>query len=125
MSKAIEQALVLVPILKPKTIDPVVQRRNRILKSIKRQKQLVEMFKIGEKTHRAWFWMNEGGQILLHIKYGKVTLELSKGKFAVQCSSMDDVTHNLGVIETLICKGEFDAMLGKVSQDIRSKFLKA
>jgi hypothetical protein len=33
MTRAIEQALSLVPVTKPKTVNPVVQRRSRLLKN--------------------------------------------------------------------------------------------
>ena len=124
MTRAIEQALALVPVTKPKSINPVVQRRARLLKSIRRQQSLVELYKQGEKTHRTWFWMNEDGKIYLQIKYGKLALELGKGKFAIQCASVDDVASNLGIVESLVNKGEFDAMLGNMSKEIRSKFSK-
>ena len=125
MTKAIEQALALVPVTKPKTLNPVVQRRTRLLKSIRRQQTMVQSYKAGEKTQRTWFWMNEEGKIYLQIKYGKLSLELSKGKFAIQCGSLDDVASNLQIVETLVNKGEFDAMLTSVSKEIRSKFDKA
>ena len=48
MTRAIEQSLALVPVTKPKTINPVVQRRGRLLKSIRRQQTLVETYKSGE-----------------------------------------------------------------------------
>lgn len=122
MTRAIEQALSLVPVTKPKTVNPVVQRRSRLLKSIRRQQTLIEAYKSGEKTHRTWFWMNEDGKIYLQIKYGKLALELGKGKFAIQCNSLDDVASNLSIVETLVSKGEFDGMLGNMSKEIRSKF---
>lgn len=122
MSRAIEQSLNLVPIVKPKTINPVVQRRTRLLKSIRRQQTLVDAFKTGEKTKRSWFWMSEDGKIFLQVKYGKVALELGKGKSTIQCASLDDVSKNLTTIETLINKGEFDALLTNISKEIRSKF---
>ena len=122
MTKAIEQALSLVPVTKPKTLNPVVQRRTRLLKSIRRQQTMVQSYKAGEKTQRTWFWMNEEGKIYLQIKYGKLSLELSKGKFAIQCGSLDDVSSNLQIVETLVNKGEFDVMLTSVSKEIRSKF---
>ncbi len=122
MTKAIEQALALVPVTKPKTLNPVVQRRTRLLKSLRRQQTMVQSYKAGEKTQRTWFWMNEEGKIYLQIKYGKLSLELSKGKFAIQCGSLDDVASNLQIVETLVNKGEFDVMLTSVSKEIRSKF---
>ena len=124
MTKSIEQSLALVPVNKPKTMDPVVQRRTCLLKSIPRQQSLVESYKSGETTHRTWFWMSEDGKIYLQIKYGKLPLELGKGKFAIQCSSLDDITNNLTIVETLVNKGEFDGMLTNMSKEIRSKFTK-
>ena len=124
MTRAIEQSLSLVPVVKPKNINPIVQRRTRLLKSIRRQQSLVDLYKQGEKTHRTWFWMSEDGKIYLQIKYGKLPLELGKGKFAIQCLSLDDTSNNLTIVETLVNKGEFDGMLTNMSKEIRSKFTK-
>ena len=122
MTKSIEQALKLVPVTKPKNVDPIIQRRNRLLLSIRRQHVLLDKFKGGEKTTRRWFWSNEAGQIFLQIKYGKTVLELSKGKYAIQCNTIDDVGSNLAIVEALVNKGEFDSILTAISKDIRSKF---
>lgn len=124
MTRAIEQALALVPVSKPKEINPVVQRRNRLIKSIRRQKSLVDAYKAGESTKRTWFWINEDGKIFLQIKYGKTAIELAKGKFSIQCSSLDDVISNISIVETLVAKGEFDVILSNISKEIRSKFKK-
>lgn len=124
MTRSIEQSLALVPVSKPKTMNPVVQRRSRLLKSIRRQQTLLEAYKNGEKTFRTWFWMSEDGKLYLQIKYGKSALELGKGKFAIQCNSIDDIASNLSIVETLVNKGEFDAMLTSISKEIRSKFSK-
>lgn len=124
MTRAIEQALALVPVSKPKEINPVVQRRNRLIKSIRRQKSLVDAYKAGESTKRTWFWINEDGKIFLQIKYGKTAIELAKGKFSIQCSSLDDVISNISIVETLVTKGEFDVILSNISKEIRSKFRK-
>ncbi len=122
MVKAIDQALTLVPVIKPKAVNPVTQRRNRLLKAIRKQQAVLEQFKLGEKTDRVWFWSNEDGKIYLHIKYGKVILELAKGKYAIQCNTLDDVAKNLGLVESLIHKGELDHVLTLVSRDIRARF---
>ena len=124
MTRAIEQALALVPVSKPKEINPVVQRRNRLIKAIRRQKSLVDAYKAGESAKRTWFWINEDGKIFLQIKYGKTAIELAKGKFSIQCSSLDDVISNISIVETLVAKGEFDVILSNISKEIRSKFKK-
>jgi hypothetical protein len=102
MVKAIDQALTLVPVIKPKAVNPVTQRRNRLLKAIRKQQAALEQFKLGEKTDRVWFWSNEDGTI--------------------QCNTLDDVAKNLGLVESLIHKGELDHVLTLVSRDIRARF---
>jgi hypothetical protein len=124
MTRSIEQALALVPVNKPKSIDPVLQRRTRLLKSIRHQKFLLEAYRIGEPTRRTWFWTSEDGKIYLQIKYGKHALELGKGKFAILCSSINDIQNNLNIVEGLVNKGELDSTLASVSKEIRSRFKK-
>jgi hypothetical protein len=68
--------------------------------------------------------MNEDGKIYLQIKYGKLAIELGKGKFAIQCNSLEDVSSNLTIVETLVGKGEFDEILTSMSTEIRSRFEK-
>jgi hypothetical protein len=124
MNKNIEQALKLVPVSKPKDFNPVVMRRNRLLQAIRKQIVLWLKFKAGERTNRLWFWFNEDGQIFLQIKYGKTPLELGKGKYAIQCNTIDEVGTNLGIAESLVIKGEFDHLLTAISKEIRAKFKK-
>lgn len=122
MNKHIEQALKLVPVTKPKSFNPVIMRRNRLLQSIRKQQGLLEKFKTGERTSRLWFWFNEDGQIFLQIKYGKTALDLGKGKYSIQCHTIDDVGSNLGIVEALVSKGYFDDILTATSKRIRAKF---
>ena len=117
-----EQSLNLVPVKKPDSLNPIVQRRERLIKSINRQLELIQKHRIGEKTTRVWFWTNEDGNYFLPIKYGKQVLELGKGKFSIQCSSLDDVETNLESVKTFVMKGEFDQILTTVSREIRKKF---
>lgn len=66
--------------------------------------------------------MNEDGKIYPQIKYGKVALELGKGKYAIQCNRLDDFAKNLKIVESLVNKGEFDSVLTTISKEIQSKF---
>ncbi|MBL4874864.1 MAG: hypothetical protein JKY41_16170 [Rhodobacteraceae bacterium] len=118
----LEQSLKLVPVKKPKQVNPIVHRRERLLKSINNQIEMVRRYRLGEKTNRLWFWSDENGNTFLPIKYGKVVLELGKGKYSIQCSSVDDVETNLETVKTLVIRGEFDDILTKVSKEIRAKF---
>ena len=117
-----EQSLNLVPVKKPSSHNPIVLRRERLIKSINRQLELVHKHRLGEKTTRVWFWVDEDGNYFLPIKYGKQILELGKGKFSIQCSSLDDIENNLESVKTFVMKGELDQILTTASQEIRKKF---
>ena len=122
MTRTIEQSLNLVPVTKPKTTNPTTQRRNRLLKAIRRQKLMLDKYKAGEKTSRVWFWTSEDGSIYLQIKYGKHVIELGKGKFAILCESIEDIAINLDKVESLTLKGELDNILAEISSQIKAKF---
>jgi hypothetical protein len=121
---SIEKTLNLVPVKKPNERNPVVCRRERLIKSLNRQLELVKKHRIGEKTTRLWFWSDDEGNYFLPIKYGKLVLELGKGKHSIQCSSLDDVENSLESVKTFATKGELDQILTKASQEIRRKFKK-
>lgn len=104
----IESSLKLVSVKKPKERNPVVVRRERMLRHLNNQIELVKKFKSGEKTENVWFWSDEEGNIFLPIKYGKTVLELSKGKFSISCSSYDDVEDSLETVKTLVMRGNLD-----------------
>ena len=118
----VESSLKLVSVKKPNERNPVVIRRERLLRHLNSQIELTKRFKAGEKTDNVWFWSDEEGNIFLPIKYGKTVLELSKGKFSISCSSYDDVEDNLETVKSLVLRGCLDGTLAEVSQTIRSKF---
>ena len=120
----IDSSLKLVAVKKPRQQNPVVLRRERMLRHLNNQVELVKKFKSGQRTESAWFWSDEDGNIFLQIKYGKTMLELSKGKFAISCSSYDDVEDNLETVKSLVMRGSFDDILTETSQVLRSKFKK-
>ena len=98
----IESSLKLVSVKKPKERNPVVVRRERMLRHLNNQIELVKKFKSGEKTENVWFWSDEEGNIFLPIN--TVVLELSKGKFSISCGSYDDVEDSLETVKTLVMR---------------------
>lgn len=118
----LEKSLTLVPTKKPSLRNPVVERREKMIRNLNRQIELVHLERKGEKISRQWFWTNEQGQIFVHLKYGKHVLELGKGKFAIQCSSMDEVISTLEKIIGEVRKGSLDQSLTDVSKEIRTNF---
>ena len=116
--------LKLVSVMKPKQQDPVLLRREKMIKGLNRQSQILEQYRLGEKTKGQWFWVNDDGIIFLPIKYGKVVIELSKGMFAIHCDNLDEVEDNLEFVRKATMRGELDRTLKSISTELRSKFLK-
>ena len=85
---------------------------------------MVYQYLEGDKVRNLWFWTDEDGNMFLPIKYGKTVLELSKGKYSIKCSNTDEVVKNLETVKSLILKGQFDDILSKTSEELRSKFKK-
>ncbi len=118
----LEKSLNLVPVKKPSQKNPIVVRREKLIRSINRQIELIDRSKKGEKTSRQWFWNDEDGNMYVHIKYGKHVLELGKGKFSIQCSSIDEVGESLETVVSEVKQGSFDNKLTEISKNIRTNF---
>lgn len=116
--------LKLASVIKPKQQDPVLLRREKMIKGLNRQSQILERYRLGDNTKGQWFWVNEDGVIFLPIKYGKVVLELSKGMFSIICDTLDEVEDNLEFVRKATIRGELDNILKSVSTELRAKFVK-
>ena len=116
--------LKLFPVVKPKDTNPVLLRRNKLIRHLNSQIEKVRKFKTGEKIKNPWFWFHDDGNIYLQIKYGKIVVELQKGKYSILCVSVDDIEENQNTVKNLVMTGGFDSLLEKVSQDLRSNFKK-
>jgi len=66
--------------------------------------------------------MDEEGNYFISVKYGKKPVEIAKGKFSVQCESLQDVIEALTIVKEHVVRGELDAQLTAVAQSIRSNF---
>ena len=85
----------------------------------------------GERTVRempvrikAWWWTGEKNETLLSVFYGSKTLELSKGKSAIEIASVKDLP---AVFDTLInatLNSELDAQIEAASTKLRDGFRK-
>jgi hypothetical protein len=109
---------------KPEQTNPIIQRREKLLSSINRQIESIKRYKQGEKVRGLWFWIDDTGTMFLPIKYGKTVLELDKGKFPVECSTIYDVENSLDTVKSLTRRGSFDDILKTTSAILRSNFLK-
>jgi len=127
--------------------DPIIFRRKKLVSKINEQVSLVKA-KIdgtnytakklkyvndesGNRTQvevlkriKEWHWIGDNGKINLAIKYGSKTLDLSKGKNAIETSSMDDLLKTLELVKEAVVSGELDEAITTVSDKVKSSFKK-
>ena len=63
------------------------------------------------KRIRRWWCEQQGGTILLTIRYGNKVIELEQGKIAIELSSKAELEPTLQSIKKAVDNGEFDALL--------------
>ena len=121
----------LTPVKKTVGRNPIVQRRESLIKGIDKQLTICDSlltdneFARDHQTGRkipSWFWLDDSGQYYLSINYGKQPLELSKGKFSIICDSIESVQSSLNLVRESVQMGDFDKQLEKRSKVIRSNF---
>ena len=63
------------------------------------------------KRIRRWWCEQQGGTILLTIRYGNKVVEFEQGKNAIELSSKAELEPTLQSIKQAVDDGEFDALL--------------
>ena len=63
------------------------------------------------KRIRRWWCEQQGGTILLTIRYGNKVIEFEQGKNAIELSSKAELEPTLQSIKQAVDDGEFDALL--------------
>ena len=133
---------------RPQAMPAVVIRRNKLVKKLHEQIQLAEAQQAGEtfaakrlknvrnaetgltttvevaKRVRAWWWTGESGKLCLNVKYGSNTLELGKGKFAIELGSAAELVPVLSTLKEAAEAGELDSQIEAVAGVVKSGFAK-
>lgn len=109
---------------RPEPANEFVLRRQKLVGRIDQQIGYVRQIIEGKQVRAAWAWLNEAGNYLLPIKYGRHALELKKGMFSIVCKNLDEVEHALCTIRAMVLDGQFDEHLKKVSSEIRNRLTK-
>ncbi len=107
---------------KPNKVNPIVMRRNKLIKGINKQLKNIDDLKQGMIVRNTWWFNDENNNFYLTIRYGKSDLELDKGKFSIMCKDIDEVSDSLEKIKELVVSGSFDTTLNDVSKSIRTNF---
>ena len=147
MSTSALATLKLTAARKPRALPDVVKRRNKLLRKLTEQRELA-LAQLEGRTYapkrlrtlkdadgqrvvrempiriKAWWWTGEKNETLLSIFYGSKTLELAKGKTAIEIA---DSKQLVAVIDTVIAatqNAELDVLIEAASIKLRDGFKK-
>ena len=147
MSTSALATLKLTTARKPRALPDVVKRRNKLLRKLTEQRELA-LAQLEGRTYapkrlrtlkdadgqrvvrempiriKAWWWTGEKNETLLSIFYGSKTLELAKGKTAIEIT---DNKQLVSVFDTVIAatqNAELDVLIEAASIKLRDGFKK-
>ena len=140
--------LKLVASKKERNVSPVVARRTKLAGKIeeqllfataqrdgqiyapKRLKNVIDKATGERKTVEAtkrikeWYWTNSTGKIHLSVRYGSKTLELAKGKNAIELNTGDELLATLASLKDAVIAGELDEAISQASEHLKAGFSK-
>ena len=139
--------LKLVASKRERTVDPVMVRRAKLSSKIEEQLMLAKAQKEGivyapkrmktvtneagerstfevSKRIKEWFWTTPSNKINLSVRYGSKTLELAKGKNAIELGSKDELIATLAALQQAVIAGELDDAINNASDKLRAGFAK-
>jgi len=139
--------LKLVASKRERNLSPIMLRRQKLATKIEEQLQLARAQKNGtlfapkrlktvtneagervvvETTKRVkeWFWTTPTNKINLSVRYGSKTLELAKGKNAIELSTQDELIETLALLQQVVIGGELDEAINNASDKLRAGFAK-
>ncbi len=148
MSTSALATLKLTTARKPRALPDVIKRRNKLLNKLSEQRELamaqlegrnytpkrlrtVRDAATGERMVRempvrikAWWWTGEKNETLLSIFYGSKTLELAKGKTAIEIADYKQLVSALDTVITATQNAELDVLIEAASVKLRDGFKK-
>ena len=76
------------------------------------------------KRVKEWFWTTSSGKINLAVRYGSKTLELGKGKNAIEIGTGEELISTLALLKDAVIAGELDDAIANASDKLRAGFSK-
>lgn len=139
--------LKLISSKRERNLSPIVMRRQKLAQKIEEQLQLAQAQKEGRlyapkriknvtneagervsvetvKRIKEWYWTTPNNKINLSVRYGSKTLELSKGKNAIELSTGDELLATLASLKEAVIAGELDDAINLASDKLRAGFNK-
>jgi len=130
---------------KQSQLSPVQSRRNKIVLKLNEQIALATALAEGrvyapaklktvtdangerrsiETTKRVkqWWWKMEGDKLALSVRFGPKTLELAKGKNAIEIATASQLLPTLELLRDCAANGEMDAAIEVAGTALRKGF---
>ena len=137
--------LKLVSSKRDRTTSPIVVRRTKLHAKLNEQLELATAQREGRiyapkriktvtnadgnrvsvesiKRVKEWFWTSAGNKINLSVRYGSKTLELAKGKNAIELATSDELIATLSQLKEAVLAGELDDAISLASDKLRAGF---
>lgn len=130
---------------KPTQLTPVQNRRNKLIQKLDQQiaiaqgklngtiytvnkivtfvndKNEEEVTEVAKRLREWWFAL-ENGKLALTVRYGARTLELAKGKSAIEVADLNELVAVLVKLKAACDAGEMDAIIEAASTKLRDGF---
>jgi hypothetical protein len=75
------------------------------------------------KRVKQWWFVADDGTLALSLRYGNKTLEIARGKWAVQVANTTELVTTLETLRDAVNAGELDAQIDAAAQSLRSGFV--
>ena len=73
---------------------------------------------------KPWWFTADNGKLSLRVQYGAATLELAKGKWAVECAADKDIAPTLAALRAAVLAGELDGAIDAAAGALKIRFSK-
>jgi hypothetical protein len=73
---------------------------------------------------KQWWWTAPTGKIMLGLRYGAKSIEIAKGKNAIEIGTMEELVSALEAVKEAVVAGELDAQIEQASGSLRAGFAK-
>jgi hypothetical protein len=73
---------------------------------------------------KPWWFTATNGKLVLSVRYGSKSLEIAKGKNAIEVTDMNDVMATLDLIKQAVEAGELDTQIEQASGALSAGFAK-
>ena len=129
-----------------RVVDPVQYRRNKLAAGLSEQMELAAAQRDGgvyapkrlksvtdpntgartvvetAKRVREWYWPSESGRVNLALRYGSKTLELARGKNAIEVADGEELLATLALLRSAVLAGELDTQMEAASRALKERF---